>query len=171
VSLDSSTVLLDGSTFTAGTAYFAVFQLTSSGFAPGTQASVSAFDLGTGTGVDQSLIDPVSGNFTVGPNGALPAGIWQTNGTLDLVVDPLNAYALYSQAFFAGTTFAFDFTLSTSLVAGNVPDQFAFQLYDSELSLLYYEVATDASVPLDAPEPGTWCMALLGVAVLRRLRK
>jgi len=164
VSLDTSTTLLDSSTFTPGTTYFAVFQLTSSGTA-NTQAALASFDLGTGTGLNQSGGDPVSGNYLVGP-AVLASGIWQAGGTLALSVDPLNGYALYSQAFTAGSTFQFDFNLITDLLPGATPDQFAFQLYDEGISNLLYEVASDAAVPLDAPEPGSWSLGFLCIGVL-----
>jgi hypothetical protein len=159
--LDTSTALLDSSLFTTGTTYVAAFQLTGAGNGS-TLAAMSLFDLGGGSGLPLSGADLTSGLFTVGPFPALSAGIWQPNGTLDLNVDLLNSSAVYTQAFTAGTVFRFDFLLTTSVVAGLTPDQFAFQLYDSGLSVLLYDTAFDAVPDVGVPEPGT--AYLLGVA-------
>ena len=164
ISLDSSTTLLDSSLFIAGTNYAAVFQLTGGGSAD-TSVMLSLFDLGGGAGIDQSIGDPVSGDYLVGPDSSLASGIWQSSGTLQLDVDPVNSYALYSQEFAAGSVFSFDFQLLTDLAPGGVPDEFDFQLYDPTYSTLLYDVALDAT-PVAAPEPASWQLAALCCAAL-----
>lgn len=165
ISLDTSTTLLDGSTFTAGVTYYAAFQLTGSGSAT-SQASLSQFNLDTGTGLAQSVADPVSGNYLIGPDASLPAGIWQPGGTLLLNVDPVNAYSLYTQTFTAGGQFDLTFLLDTNLQPPATPDQFAFQLYDSSLSQMLYEVAVDAIPPVVTPEPSTGLPVVSAVVLL-----
>lgn len=173
IELDQSTNLLDGSTFTAGTTYIAAFQLTASGIAA-SQVSLSLFNLSNGAGFAPSSSDVVFGIYTVGPDDTLPAGIWQSNGTLFLLVTPSSASAVYTQAFQAGTTFSFTYDLITDQTSGT-PDQFAFQLYDESLSNLLYEVTEDAlDVGAVVPEPSSVVLvgagALLFTAVRRRKR-
>jgi len=166
VSLDTSTTLLDLSLFTPGATYYAAWQLTGSGQVNNT-ASVSAFDLGGGTGLDRDAGDPLFGIFTLGPNAASNAGVWQSSATLDLLVNPLDSFSLYSQRFVAGTAFEFLVDFTTNQLAGFPPDAFTFQLYDGELETLLYEVSLDllaAGEPI--PEPSAWSLVLLGAAGL-----
>lgn len=166
IELDQSTVLLDSSTFTAGTTYIAAFQLTGGGFAS-SQALASGFDLSSGSGFAQDPLDVVAGLVAVGPNDSLPAGIWQANGTLSLSVTLADGFAVYTQAFQAGTTFRFTYSLFTDNPSAIMPDQFAFQLYDSTLSTLLYEVTEDALTGGQVvPEPSTWMSGLAGVSLL-----
>jgi hypothetical protein len=171
IEVDTATTLLDSSNFTAGTNYFAVFQLTgNTGLS--NQASLSSFNFGGGSVFARDAADPVSGTFGLGPDAASTNGIGQSSATLDLSVDPVNSYALYSQRFTAGNLLRFDVVL-TSLFAAGIPDQFAFQLYDSELTTLLYEVALDLTASAPVPEPTTLALtagalATLGLTRLRR---
>ena len=75
-SLDTSTNLLDASTFTAGAKYYAAWQLVGSGGATNS-ATMSAFTLGGGSGIDRQPGDPLDTPFTLGPNAARAAGVWR----------------------------------------------------------------------------------------------
>lgn len=170
IELDTATTLLDSSSFTTGATYVAAFQLTAAGFA-NTQAALSMFQLDGGTGLPISPSDLTAGLFTVGPFPALTSGIWQSNGTLDLNVDPVNAYSLYTQSFTAGAAFRFDVLLTTTLPDLLLtPDQFSFQLYDSNFSTLLYDTALDAIPAQSVPEPSTFYLMLpLALSAVPRL--
>ena len=166
VSVDTSTTLLDASNFTAGTTYYAAWQLTGAGASTNT-ATLSAFDLGGGAGINRQPGDPVDTPFTLGPNALSTAGVWQLSATLDLVVDPSDSFSLYSQQFVAGGSFAFRVDYTTDQIAGFTPDAFSFQLYDSTLSTLLYEVTLDLLPPGEPiPEPSAWALALMGLGLL-----
>jgi hypothetical protein len=166
IELDQSTTLLNSSTFTAGNTYIAAFQLSGGGFSS-SQALASLFDLSTGAGFAQDPLDIVTGLVVVGPNSSLPAGIWQPDGTLSLEVNLVDAFAVYTQAFQAGTTFRFTYSLITDNPSAIVPDQFTFQLYDDTLSTLLYEVTEDSLNDGQlVPEPATWMTGLLGCGLL-----
>lgn len=166
IELDQATNLLDASTFTAGTTYIAAFQLAGGGFSS-SQALASLFDLRNGAGFAQDPSDIVTGLTVVGPNDSLPAGIWQAGGTLLLTVTPSNASAVYTQAFQAGDTFRFTYSLITDDPLAPVPDQFTFQLYDDTFSTLLYEVTEDALTEGQlVPEPSTWISGLAGLGVI-----
>lgn len=167
IEIDGTTSLLDSSTFTPGTSYFAVFQLTGATGLPN-QASLSAFDFGSGSVFARDVSDPAFGQFILGPNPASTSGIGQTAATLDLSVDLVTSYSLYSQMFTAGERFSFDLEFTTLFVNG-IPDQFAFQLYDPGLSALLYEVAIDLTPDTSIPEPGT--LGLTAAAVLAAITR
>lgn len=165
IDLDNSTSLLDGSFFTAGTTYYAAFQLTG-GDASNSSAALSGFEIGGGSPVAPSPADPVAGIYAVGPDPADPSGIFQTDGTLALKVVPNNSYALYAQQFTAGTQFSFSVSLD-GVFLGGTPDAFSFQLYDSGLDTLLYEqdfaiLNTGSSVP----ELGSAGLVLAGLALV-----
>lgn len=166
ITVDTSTTLLDSSTFTAGTPYTAAFQFTGNGITSNS-ATVSNIDLGGGTGETPGLGDITDPTFTVGPNGADPLGIWQANGTLTLFVGPLDASSVYTQQFTSGNQFSFAVELTGNLSDGAPPDTFTFQLYDAELSNLLYEVTVDATTGV--PEPSTAVTLLTGAGILLAL--
>jgi hypothetical protein len=173
IELDNSTTLLDGSVFTVGAQYVAAFQLNSSGVAAGTVAELWRFRLGGGLGVGPTAQDLVNGFYTIGP---LPTSIWQPGGTLTMIVDrlgqaPYSTQAIYTQGFTAGTEFAFDLALFSDGVAGQSPDQFAFQLYDSGFNTLLYEVALDAVDSTGVPEPATGVGVAVAVVALAMWRR
>ena len=166
IELDNSTALLDSSSFTAGTTYYAAFQLTG-GDASNSNAFLTGFDIGGGSVVAPSLADPVAGTYVVGPDPADAGGIFQNSGTLLLTVVPSDSYSLYTQQFTAGSQFSFTASLD-GVFLGGTPDAFSFQLYDSSLSTLLYE--QDISI-LDSgtsavPEPGSARLSLGGIALV-----
>lgn len=167
VSLDTSTALLDASTYTQGTTYYSAWQLTGSGSTANT-ATVQAFLLGGGTGIDRQLADPVDDTYSLGPDPSRPAGIWQPSAVLSLTVNPADAFSLYTQQFVAGPTFEFEVSFTTEQLQGFAPDQFTFQLYDSGLQTLLYEVSIGLEAAEPVPEPGTWAAGLAGVLLLLR---
>lgn len=167
IEVDLNTTLLNSTNFTAGFTYFATFQLNSAGIASGTQARISKVELAGGTGNARNVNDPTAGNFALGPAPGLAAGLWQTDGILDLSVDPQNSNALFTQSFQAGSAFRFTLELVTTLSTPNVaPDQFAFQLYDSDFSTLLYDTAIDAMPNEAIPEPGSLGMLAAGLVAV-----
>ena len=169
ISVDTSTTLLDASNFTTGVTYYATWQLAGSGTVSNT-ASLSAFDLGGGTGVNRQGGDPTDDAFVLGPNALSTAGVWQLAATLDLIVDTSDSYSLYTQQFVAGDSFAFSLDLTANLLAGNAPDAFTFQLYDANLETLLYEVSLDLLGEREVPEPSALSLGFLGIGLLGALR-
>lgn len=164
IEVDTATTLLDSSNFTSGTNYFAAFQLTgNTGLS--NQASLSSFNFGGGSVFARDAADPVSGTFGLGPDASSTSGIGQPNATLDLSVNVVNNYALYSQRFTGGNLLRFDVAL-TALFAAGIPDQFAFQLYDSELTTLLYEVALDLTAATPVPEPTSLVLAAAALILI-----
>ena len=175
VTLDSSTALLDGSNFTAGTNYFLVFQLVGGG-TDNNVAQIYNFAFAGGSALPRDPSDPTFGMFTLGPVAGDPSGIGQANSTLQLLIAPSDAFALFSQAMNAGTVFSFDFTLTNNFTVGNSFDAFSFQLYSVDLQTLLYEEQFDITGgPQPVPEPATWLLfgsGLSGLAgALRRRRQ
>lgn len=171
VTLDSNTTLLDLSVFTPGTTYYAAWQLTGSGSVANT-ATLSAIVLDGGIGLSRQLTDPVDDSFTLGPDASSVQGVWQNAATLELLVVPLDALSLYTQQFVAGNSFGFRVDLTANQIAGFAPDAFTFQLYDSGLETLLYEVSLDLLPAEEVPEPSTLLLALLGIGFVaaKRLR-
>lgn len=166
IELDQSTNLLNSTTFTAGNTYIAAFQLGGGGFSS-SQALASLFDLSNGAGFAQDPSDIVTGLVVAGPNASLNSGIWQPDGWLLLTVTPSNASAVYTQAFLAGDTFRFTYSLVTDDASAPVPDQFTFQLYDDTLSTLLYEVTEDSLTEGQfVPEPATWLSGILSLSLI-----
>src|SRR4030095_3935776 len=83
VTLDSSTSLLDGSKFTAGTNYFLVFQLVGGG-TDNNVAQIYNFAFTGGSALPRDPSDPTFGSFTVGPSAGDLSGFGQANSTLQL---------------------------------------------------------------------------------------
>jgi hypothetical protein len=167
ITLDTSTLLLDGSNFTTGTSYVVAFQLNSGGGTASSQAIVDLLHLSGGTGFAFGPGDITSGLFAVGTDANHALGIWQPSGSLLLLVDPGNPSAVYTQGFQAGTGFRFQYSVITSQLLA-IPDQFTFQLYDAAFSNVLYEVAVDV---LDTPEPSSIGLIGLSMAVLLRLNR
>jgi hypothetical protein len=174
ITINTSTVLLDSSTFTPGTTYYLAFQLTGGG-TDNNSALLTNFNFGGGSAVARDMSDPLFGTFSLAANAGDPAGIGQSMASLQLLITPGDAYSLYTQQLVAGSSFSFDFTLTNNFAFGSF-DQFAFQLYDASLSTLLFEQTFDINgVVQPVPEPAT--AALLGVglfgvsAYFRRRRK
>lgn len=163
VTIDTSTTLLDASTFSNGTTYLAAWQLTGSGAVSNT-ATISAFLLGGGTGLDVQGGEP-DPTFTVSPSALDVAGIWQSGAVLEMLVNPSDSYSLYSQGFIAGDSFSFAVDLTSNLLAGSAPDAFSFQLYDAAVETLLYEVVLELSGE-PVPEPSPVSLTLFGLAAL-----
>lgn len=175
ITLDSSTSLLDGSNFTAGTNYFVVFQLVGGG-TDNNVAQIYNFTFTGGSALPRDPSNPTFGTFMVGPVASDPAGIGQVGATLDLVITPGDASALFSQAINAGSVFSFSFLLSNNFVQGNSFDAFSFQLYSADFMTLLYDQRTDITGgPQPVPEPTALLLlgsGLTGVAAtLRRKRQ
>ncbi|MCM3872855.1 MAG: PEP-CTERM sorting domain-containing protein [Pyrinomonadaceae bacterium] len=174
VTLNLSTSLLDGTTFSTGTTYYAVFQLVGGG-TDNNIATLSNFSFTGGSILARDLSDPTSGNFTAGPDAANVSGLGQSNSTLQLSISPGDAFSLYSQRIVAGTSFSFDFLLTNNFVAGNSFDAFTFQLYDVDLGTLLLEQQFDingATQPV--PEPAALLLfgsGLSGAAAILRRRR
>ena len=164
--VDTSTSLLDGSFFTAGTIYYSAFQLTG-GDASDSSAFVGSFDIGGGSAIAPGIADLVSGTYLVGPNAGDADGIFQTAGTLLLTVVPADSYSLYTQQFTAGSQFSLTASLN-GVFLGGTPDLFSFQLYDSSLSTLLYEqdLAILDNAPTPVPEPDSAGLFLVGLALV-----
>jgi len=165
ISITQSTALLDSSTFTEGTPYYLAFQMTSAGNGDN-DALLSNFQFDTGFAWTQSVFDPVSGLFAVGPDPLDTTGIGQLNATLALQVTAGNAYSLYSQLITAGTTFSFDVALSANYTPPNAPDAFLFQIYDANFTTLLYE----QTLPISAPEPMSFLLVGLALVLARARR-
>jgi len=161
--IDASTTLLDFSLFTAGTTYYAAFQLSGSGINENT-AVLSAFQFGGGGAVDRDAADPLFGLFVLAPDDSAPSGIGQPSALLNLTVNLSEPFALYTQRFVAGSEFSFDFEVSQNYTPGFPPDQFSFQLYDEALRGLLHETVFDIQPSEPAPEPELFW--LTGVALL-----
>ncbi len=179
VQLDNSTTLLDGSLFTLGTQYVAAFQLNSGEESSGTLASLTAFQLGGGTGLSATAQDLAFGFYMIGSADIVPpTSIWVPGGSLTLIVvpveqPPFSTQAFYTQSFLAGTLFSFDVELFKDLTPGITADQFTFQLYNAEFTELRYEVALDnvAAKQAEIPEPATGAGVAAAVAALAIWRR
>ncbi len=180
VFVDNKTSLLDGSSLTAGTTYYAAFQLTG-GDASNSTALIA--DLGGGAPLALNPSDTV-GTFAIGPDPNSAAAAFQPFATLLLTVTPGNSYSQYAQKFVAGS--ALEFTVSLSGVfSGGTPDTFSFQLYSDlpvdanplndtpNLQLYSQDLAIldtlDTTPTATTPEPATWTACWL--ALLMTLRK
>jgi hypothetical protein len=174
ITLNSSTVLTNGSSFNAGTTYYAVFQLVGGG-TDNNAALLSTFNFGSGGSVvARSATDPSSGAVALSPDS--PLGIGQMGATLNLSIVPGDAFSLYAQQFNAGASFSFDFSLTNNFTPGSSFDAFTFQLYSEDLSELLYEQSHDINgAPQPVPEPLTILLlgtGLIGLAAnLRRHNK
>jgi hypothetical protein len=175
VVLNSSNSLLDGSHFTTGTTYYAVFQLVGGG-TDNNVAQLSHFNFAGGSALLRDSSDPSAGTVALGPISGDLSGLGQAGATLQLTILPGDAYALFSQAINAGTLFSFDFSLTNNFTAGNSFDAFSFQLYSADLGTLLYEQKFDITGgPQPVPEPAALLLlgsGLIGVAAsLRRRRR
>jgi hypothetical protein len=161
VTITTSTVLLNGSNFTAGTGYYVAFQLTGGG-TDNNSVLITGFNFDGGSVFNQSSSDPTFGTYVVGPNSLDPAGIGQALASLQLTITPGDAFSLYLQQVVAGSSISFDFTRTNNFVSGSF-DQFAFQLYDADLSTLLFERTFDITGAETVPEPAT--IVLLGMGL------
>ena len=89
VTINQTTALLDSTLFTTGTTYYAAWAL-SAGDASDSQAVVSAVMIPGGVIIPLDMTEFSAGNFTLGPNPAATAGIFQPSGTLNLKVTSLD---------------------------------------------------------------------------------
>jgi len=173
ITLNASTTLLDSTTFTAGTNYYAVFQLVGGG-TDNNIAQLLNFTFTGGSVLARDLADPTSGMFGVGPAPGDVFGIGQPGATLQLSIAPGDAFSLYSQQIVAGTLLSFDFILTTNFTPGNSFDAFTFQLYDATLTTLLYEQQVNITgAPEPTPEPTTLMLlasGLFGAAAFMRRR-
>lgn len=172
VGVNTSTMLMDGSFFTAGTTYYAAFQLTGGG-TNNNSAALSSFNFGGGSALPRAVGDQTDPTFTLGPNPLDSNGIGQAGATLGLTITPADAFSLYSQMFTAGSSFSFNLALTNNFTPGNAPDAFTFQLYDAALDNLLFEQTINIT---GIPEPTTLLLtgislAFAGVAVVRRHRR
>ena len=165
VTIDQTTALLNSTLFTTGTTYYAAWSLTG-GDASNSQAVVSGLMIPGGVIVPLDATEFVFGNFTLGPNPAATAGIFQPSGTLNLQVTSLDSYSAFTQRFTAGTSLQF-MVVTSGTFNGGIPDNFVFQLYDRTLSTLLYEqtIAIRDTTSSSVPEPSTF-FATLGLLAL-----
>ena len=101
VDVDDTTSFLDGSSLTAGTTYYAAFELIG-GDASDSTAFISAMNLGGGSALPLNPLDTF-GAFTIGPDSSAAAAAFQNLGTLLLAATPGNSYSQYLQQFVAGS--------------------------------------------------------------------
>lgn len=165
VTIDQTTALLDATLFTTGTTYYAAWAM-SAGDASASQAVVSALMIPGGVIIPLDMTEFSFGNFTLGPNPAATAGIFQPSGTLNLQVTSIDSFSAFTQRFTAGTSLQF-MVVTSGTFNGGIPDSFAFQLYDRTLSTLLYEqtIAIRDTTPTGVPEPSTF-VATLGLLAL-----
>lgn len=165
VTIEQTITLLDSTQFTTGTTYYAAWAM-SAGDASDSQAVVSAVLIPGGIIIPLDMTEFSAGNFTLGPNPAASAGIFQPSGTLNLQVTGLDSFSAFTQRFTAGTSLQF-MVVTSGTFNGGIPDSFAFQLYDSTLSTLLYEqtIAIRDTTSTGVPEPSTF-FATLGLLAL-----
>ena len=174
VTIDQTTALLDSTLFTIGTTYYAAWTL-SGGDASDSQAVVSQVMIPGGVIIPLDMTEFAFGNFTLGPNPADTGGIFQSAGSLNLQVTAQDSFSAFTQRFTAGSSLKFK-VVTSGTFNGGIPDSFAFQLYDSNLSILLYEqtIAIRDTTTSGVPEPSTFAAMALLVALganMRRNRK